>query len=172
MVMVLALGAALRFVTLRESIQAFVLVAVMAILPLAALMVRQVRRGAWANADASNRTERPLLFAVAIVTLVVLLATERASESGSFLTRGVVGVLFMLVLCAVITKWVKVSLHVAFGALATTTLLSLGSPLGWVLLAVMPVLVWSRLALKRHTPTEVAVGVVAGSAFGYAIGNL
>ena len=41
-----------------------------------------------------------------------------------------------------------------------------------VLLAVMPALAWSRLALKRHSPAEVAVGLLVGVAFGYAITNL
>jgi hypothetical protein len=78
----------------------------------------------------------------------------------------------MLAVCGVATRWVKVSLHMAFGALATTTLLSLGSPAGWALLAVMPVLAWSRLALNRHRLAEVVAGVLAGTAFGYAITNL
>jgi hypothetical protein len=60
----------------------------------------------------------------------------------------------------------------AFGALATTTLLLLGSPAGWVLLAGMPALAWSRLALERHSAAEVALGVLVGIAFGYAINNL
>jgi len=78
----------------------------------------------------------------------------------------------MLAVCAVATKWVKVSLHMAFGALATTTLLFLGSPAGWVLLAVMPALAWSRLILKRHRPVEVVIGLFVGIAFGCAIINI
>jgi hypothetical protein len=78
----------------------------------------------------------------------------------------------MLAVCAAATRWVKVSLHMAFGALSTTTLLLAGSPAGWVLLAVMPVLAWSRLALERHSTAEVAIGLLTGVAFGYAIMNL
>jgi membrane-associated phospholipid phosphatase len=109
---------------------------------------------------------------VGIAALAVLLGAVLVFQPGSFLIRGVAGVLIMLAVCAVATRWVKVSLHMAFGALATTTLLSLGSPAGWVLLAVMPALAWSRLALKRHSPAEVVLGLLVGVACGYAITNL
>jgi phosphatidylserine synthase len=169
MTMVMVLGAALHFSTPREAFRTLLLVTLIALLPVAALMVRQVRKGSWNNVDASNRAERPLLYTVGIVALAVLLAAALVFRPGSFLIRGVAGVLLMLIVCAVATKWIKVSLHMAFGALATTTLLSLGSPAGWVLLAVMPALAWSRLALKRHSPAEIAIGLLVGIAFGYVI---
>jgi len=169
---IMVLGAALHFGSPREALRTLLLVTLVALVPVAALMVRQVRRGSWANVDASDRAERPLLFVVGIVALAGLLAVVLVLRPGSFLVRGVVGVLSMLAVCAVATKWIKVSLHMAFGALATTTLLSLGSPAGWVLLAAMPALAWSRLALERHRPTEVALGTLAGVVFGYAINYL
>jgi len=172
MAMVMVLGAALRFGTPREAFRTLLLVTLIALVPVAVLMVRQVRRGSWTHVDASNRAERPLLFAVGIVALAVLLGAVLVFRPGSFLVRGVAGVLIMLAVCAVATRWIKVSLHMAFGALATTTLLFLGSPAGWVLLAVMPVLAWSRLALERHTFAEVAMGLLVGLASGAAISNL
>lgn len=172
MVIIMVLGAALQISTPREALRTLLLVALVALLPVAALMIRQVRKGAWTNIDASNRAERPLLFAVAIVALAVLLGAALAFRPGSFLVRGAGGVLIMLLLCAVATRWVKVSLHVAFGALATTTLLFLGSPVGWALLATMPALVWSRLTLKRHRSGEVVVGLLVGIGVGFAVNNL
>jgi membrane-associated phospholipid phosphatase len=41
-----------------------------------------------------------------------------------------------------------------------------------VLLAAMPALAWSRLALERHRPAEVAIGLLVGIAFGCAINIL
>jgi hypothetical protein len=169
---VMVLGVTLHFTTPSEALRTLLLVTVVTLLPVAALMVRQVRRGSWTNVDASNRAERPVLFAVGIAGLAVLLGAVLVFRPGSFLIRGAAGVLMMLAVCAVATRWVKVSLHMAFGALATTTLLSLGSPAGWVLLVFMPALAWSRLALQRHRPAEVAIGTLVGIAFGYAIGNL
>jgi hypothetical protein len=172
MSLVMVLGVALRLGTPREAFRALLLVALIALLPVAVLMVRQVRRGSWTHVDASNRAERPLLFTVGIVALAVLLGAVATFRPESFLLRGAAGVLAMLAACAVATRWIKVSLHMAFAALATTTLLFLGSPAGWALLALLPALAWSRLALKRHTAAEVMVGTLAGVVAGYAMIHL
>ena len=50
----------------EDSLRNLGLVALFVIVPLTILTVRQVRRGAWANADASRPHERPLLYAVGI----------------------------------------------------------------------------------------------------------
>jgi hypothetical protein len=170
--LILVFGAALQLRSPAEALQTSLLVAVVALLPVGALMAYQVRRGSWAHADASNRAERPLLFAVAIVALAVMIGAVLWFRPGSFLIRGAIGSMSMLAACAILTRWVKVSLHMAFAALAATALLFLGSPLGWVLLAAMPALAWSRLVLNRHKPIEVALGVLVGIAFGCAIATL
>ena len=48
---------------------------------------------------------------------------------------------------ALLTHWVKLSLHVAFTALTATTLSLLGSWVGYALIAVVPLVFWSRIAL-------------------------
>jgi hypothetical protein len=170
--LVMVAGTALRIGTLREALRAVLLVAAVAVLPVAALMARQVRRGAWANVDASDRAERPVLFAVGMVALAALLVTLAVLRPGSFLVRGAIGVLIMLAVCAAATRWIKVSLHMAFGLLAAATLVSLGSTVGWIWLAFTPVVAWSRLALGRHRPVEVALGAAVGAAFGLGIAHL
>ena len=75
----------------------------------------------------------------------------------------------MMVVCTVMTPWIKVSLHLAFASFAATTLILLGSPVGWVLLAVIPVLAWSRLHLSRHQPNEVVLGVIVGVVAGLGL---
>ena len=172
MTLAMVMGAALRFSTPGEALQTVALVTLVALLPVGVLMFRQVRTGSWGNVDASDRAERPVLFAVSILALAVLLGGMILFRPGSPMIRGSVGVLAMLAACAVVTRWIKVSLHMAFGALATTTLLCIGSPLGWVLLPLLPVLAWSRLALKRHRPAELALGLLVGTAFGCGLSTL
>src|SRR5829696_1609377 len=93
MAIIMVLGAALRFGTPREALRTLLLVTLISLLPVAALMVRQVRKGSWTNVDASNRAERPLLFAVGIAALAILLGAVLVFRPGSFLIRGVAGVL-------------------------------------------------------------------------------
>ena len=85
------------------------------------------------------------------------------------MVRGVVATLGMLAVCGVATRWIKVSLHMAFAALAATALALMQAPVGYALLLALPALAWSRLALHRHTPLEVALGTFIGAGAGAAI---
>jgi hypothetical protein len=107
-----------------------------------------------------------MVSAVAFIALLAYLALVRRQ---SFLLNGAAATFVMLAACALATRWIKVSLHMAFAALATTTLLLIGSPVGWVLLPVVPALAWSRLSLARHRPLEIALGTLIGVSTGLAL---
>jgi hypothetical protein len=67
-----------------------------------------------------------------------------------------------LLLASLLTRWVKLSLHAAFAALTATTLSLYGSWVGYALIPMVPVLLWSRVALARHRVHELVVGLVLG----------
>lgn len=144
-------------------------VAVLFVLPLAVLTVRQTRRGAWSTVDASDPRERPLLFLVGGVGLLALFGYLLATQPSTPLLRGAAGTLGMLAVCAVATRWVKISLHVAVAALAAAILLGRGIALGWLLAAAVPLLAWARVAMGRHRWIEVILGLVVGAAAGVLI---
>jgi len=169
MVAVFVIAVGLHVGTATDAVRALLLVALVVVLPIGVLMARQVRRGSWANVDASNREERPILFVVGVVALGVLAACAFVLRPVSFLARGGIVVLAMVAVCAVVNRWLKVSLHTAFAALVTTTLVLLGSPAGWVLVPVVPALAWSRLALGRHRLPEVLGGLMIGALSGYVV---
>ena len=155
-----------------SALQSVLFVTLTVVVPLAVLMVRQVRRGRWSNVDASNASERPLLFTVALAGLVGALAWTFLNDPQSFLVRGLLVVAAFLLLASILTRWVKLSLHVAFAALTATALCLIGSPVGYGLAAVVPVLWWSRIALARHRVHELAVGLVLGVATGIVLVRL
>jgi membrane-associated phospholipid phosphatase len=169
MVGVMVGAAAARRHSAGEAIRSVLIVGAFTIIPMLVLMVRQVRAGAWKDVDASNISERPFLYAVGGLASIALIVYLLLARPQSFLIRGSAGTLMMFGVCALATRWLKVSLHMAFASLATTTLLLIGSPAGWVLLPIVPALAWSRLALRRHRPVEVAVGTVIGFLAGTAI---
>lgn len=172
MVAIMVTAASLRFGPPAQAVRILGIVILLTVAPVAVLMIRQVRRGAWANVDASNASERPILFTISAFALLFLFGYFHFFQPQSFVVRGAAGALAMLAACAVSTRWLKVSLHMAFASLAATTLLLLGSPIGWLLLAVLPVLAWSRLLLLRHKATEVVVGLLIGFSAGLAIHTL
>ena len=144
-------------------------VGVLFVLPVAILTVVQVKRGAWSTVDASQPRERTILFAVGVAGLVALLAWFARTQPGSALVTGTAGVLVIIAVCAALTSWVKVSLHMAAAALAAAVLLGRGHPLGWVLAGTLPVLGWSRVALGRHQGRDVAVGLAIGACTGAVV---
>jgi len=169
MVAVLVGAAASARQTAEEALRSVVTVVLFTVVPVAVLMWRQVRRGRWENADASNRAERPILYVIGGAGLAGLLAYLLLLHPQSAMVRGVLGTLAMLALCAVVTRWIKVSLHMAVATLAATSLALMRSPVGYALVLALPALLWSRLTLQRHTPAEVALGTIIGAGAGLAI---
>lgn len=160
---------AARVGTAGDVLRSVALVVAFGVVPLALLMRRQVRRGSWQNVDASNARERPVLFVVAILGLVLLLTYLLVVHPRSFLVRGIYGGVGMLVVCAIATRWVKVSLHLAYAALSATILVLAGSPVGWLPALGIPALMWSRWALGRHDAVELVLGLLIGIATAMAI---
>ena len=142
------------------------------VLPLGLLTALQVRRGRWSTVDASHPRERPILFAVGAAGLLAVLLYLARTAPGTPLVPGGAAVLAMVGLCAAVTPWVKVSLHMAAAALAAAVLLGRGLPAGWPLAAVLPVLGWSRVALGRHRWREVAGGLLIGAVTGVVVARV
>ena len=155
-----------------NAVQSVLFVVIAVVVPIAVLMFRQVRGGRWSNVDASKRSERPVLFMVALAGLVAALGWLLLNDPRSFLVRGMLVVAAFLLLAALLTRWVKLSLHVAFAAFTATTLSLLGSAVGYALIAVVPVVFWSRIALARHRVPELLVGLVLGVLTGIVLVQL
>ena len=150
-------------------VQSVLLVIIAVVVPIAVVMARQVRLGRWSNVDASKPSERPILFVVSLAGLVAALVWLLFNDPQSFLVTGMLTVAAFLLVAALLTRWVKLSLHVAFAALTATTLFLLGSAVGYALIAAVPVVFWSRLALARHCVRELLVGLVLGVITGIAL---
>ena len=150
-------------------VQPVFLVVMAVVAPVAVLMFRQVRGGRWSNVDASKPSERPVLFAVALAGLVAALGWLLLNDPRSFLVRGMLVVGTFLLFAALLTRWVKLSLHVAFAALTATTLSLLGSAVGYALFALIPVVFWSRVTLERHRFHELLVGLLLGVVTGMVL---
>ena len=127
----------------------------------------QVRSGRWSHVDASARAERNSLnvFLAAIsasVAAVLWYVTRTPSLPLGFALAAA-----LVVTALLLSRWVKVSLHVAFAAFATAFLWPNGLA---VVAGVMftAALVWSRLVLGRHVAGDIATGLLLGAAAGSA----
>ena len=151
------------------TVRSGLIVLIAAIVPVAVLMARQVRSGRWGDVDASKPSERPLLFGVALAALAGALSWLYFNDPSSFLLRGTLIATVFVFLAALLTRWVKLSLHAAFAALTATALCLIGSPVGYALVAAVPLICWSRLELGRHRAHELLVGLLLGISTGVAL---
>lgn len=130
-----------------------------------ALFIAQRRRsGRWATVDASHKRDRPLLYALMLALLVGYGWWMGGAASPA--TSGLVAVGAMVFSAAVLNRWIKLSLHMASLAFAGIATLSLMRGMGIAALLLLPLLAWSRLKMRRHTPAEVFGGALLGLAFG------
>ena len=132
-----------------------------------AFVLQRRRSGRWGTVDASERKERPLLYALALLVAAGYWwwLGGRASSTGN----GVVAVIAMLCFAGIANRWIKLSLHMASLAFAGATLLSLWPPAGIAALLALPLLGWSRLRMARHTLPEVLGGSTLGLLSGVAL---
>ncbi len=169
MIVLMVVTAGARLDAPSDVILAIGEVSLFVIIPLAVLSMWQVRRGAWANVDASRPRDRVVLYTVGIGGVIALLTYLAVFRPESYLLRGTVVVLPVLAVCAVMTRWAKVSLHMVSASLTASALMLQGSVVGWLVASILPVLAWSRFALGRHTPLELALGMLLGVLAGVVI---
>lgn len=126
---------------------------------------QRVRSGRWGTVDASRPHERPLLYTVVLAVVAGLWAWFGMASP---VARGVVAAGAMLASAGLLNRWIKLSLHMASLAFATVAVWPLSSWLGAASLALLPLLGWSRLHLRRHAWPEVVGGTVLGALAGGA----
>ena len=131
-----------------------------------AFVLQRRRSGRWGTVDASDRRERPVLYALALAVSLGYWLWLGGRQSAT--SNGVLGAVAMLCVAGIANRWIKLSLHMASLAFAAVSLLGVWPPAGVVALASMPLLAWSRLRMARHTMPEViggaALGLIAGVA--------
>lgn len=130
-------------------------------------VLQRRRSGRWGTVDASDRRERPALYA--LVLAVALGYWLWLGGTRSVASNGVLAAVAMLCVAGIANRWIKLSLHMASLAFAGVSLLALWPPAGIVALLLMPLLGWSRLRLARHTPPEVIGGALLGMLAGVAL---
>jgi membrane-associated phospholipid phosphatase len=132
-----------------------------ALVPLG-FVLYQVRRRHFTDHHVSVRRQRPVVFAVALASVLVgtalLLWLGAPRALLGVIASGIIGI----AVCGLITMAWKVSVHAASVTGSIVLLAYLLGPLALVLLAVTPAVAWARVAVGGHTPAEVAGGAVIG----------
>ena len=129
-----------------------------------AFVLQRRKSGRWGTVDASDRRERPVLYALALAVSLGYWLWLGGRHSAT--SNGVLGSVAMLCVAGIANRWIKLSLHMASLAFAGVLLLALWMPAGIVALGLMPLRAWARLRMARHTLPE----VIGGTALGLSVG--
>lgn len=122
----------------------------------------QVRRGRWEHVDASGKRERRALnrFLLAALTLATGIAAWRSEATA--LVAGLAMSAALIAVAMATSRWCKLSLHMAFAVYAAILLWQLHAGLGMAIFVFSAAIAWSRLALRRHSPMDLAAGAMTG----------
>lgn len=121
-----------------------------------------VRLGKLSDVDVSKRSERlgPFIFGLLSICLgwfVLILAHGPSPLIAVLVVTAVSGLIMMF-----ITLWWKISLHASSLAGAVTILTALYGAIVLPAFALLALVSWSRVVLRRHTLAQVVAGSLAG----------
>jgi membrane-associated phospholipid phosphatase len=132
------------------------------ILAVAVFVIMGVLLGVFSNFDVSKREQRPLLFSFSAFVMFCYLLSLYILDGPKVLFIAFFAILLGLAVIVVVNKWIKASIHMAS---ATSVLLFIGIIYRgnfFLLLFLIPLLAWSRVKLKEHTPMETLIGTILG----------
>ena len=153
------------FYQARDQLTAFVYACItlffLSIGPLIYILIG-VRLGKLSDLDVSHRSERagPFLFGIISVTLgwlVLALMNGPKNLQTVLIITAVSGILMLLITL----RW-KISIHASSLGGAATILTALYGAVMLPLFVLLALVSWSRVALRRHTVTQVIAGSLAG----------
>jgi hypothetical protein len=132
-------------------------------IPLAYLLIG-IQRGWVSDIELSKREERPNFILVSLSSDLLALGILQLANGPHLL-----GVIILTYLCLATVMFTtsifwKISMHMAgVGGFSTALVFVFGPPALWMFLS-LPLVAWSRLHRRKHTPAQLVAGAVAGIA--------
>lgn len=122
-----------------------------------------VRRGAYGDYDVSTREHRHALYLLCILSLAALNLILHLAGAPHLLRDYVLAGTLGMAVGGMINRWgTKISGHTFVSAGSAAAVFTVNPGLGLGLVGVTLLVGWSRIELKRHTPRQVALGLVVG----------
>jgi len=144
--------------TLSQALLWTLLSAAIVNVPVAVLIFSSVRSGRYSDPSVSIREQRTSLYAVGGVCLVILLVVLVVGKAPVIIIACLVSAVLATVVGYWINRYTKLSLHSAAMAGCATVLLITALPVGVFMAVMTPLVGWSRIHLKHHTPAQILIG--------------
>jgi membrane-associated phospholipid phosphatase len=139
------------------------IVAAGTILPLLAIILRNVRRGVWSDHDVSRHEQRGGLYRVALPLVVLSTVLLYFLDAGPQMLRSFAAAAVMLLLGVLGNRFLKISMHMMTAAFCGVMIAWLYPLATFAIVPFVAAIAWSRRKLERHTWAEVAVGLAIGA---------
>lgn len=143
-----------------EAIKWSLILIAVSILPIYLILFYMVRKGKIDNIFTVVRKQRTMIYMVGgicgVVACLVLILLEAPPE----LVAAAVAGLSAAVIYLCVNLWWKISLHTAFVSASVVLLVILYGWVAMVSIVLLPLMFWSRVELKRHSPAQVVAGAI------------
>lgn len=134
------------------------------LIAITAFILYCVQRKMFTDMDVSKKEQRPLLFFVSTIFVLLYLI-------GLFLLHGpyllfviAFGIILGIFVVSIINRWIKASVHVATVSALIFAVAITSDGIYRLFLLLIPLVAWSRVKIKRHTLSETIVGGILGIA--------
>lgn len=122
----------------------------------------KTRKGIYTNFDVSDQKQRNSMYLFAIPALLIVLAVFYFTNQSHNLILVILFALILLISSYVVNFSVKCSGHTSLTIFLSFLVLPVSFTAAMIMLVCAVAIGWSRLALKRHTFTEVVAGMILG----------
>lgn len=130
------------------------------------ILVRGSRSGRWDGHWVRERERRLVPFLLCLASALVGLGVMLVGRAPRELIAFSGSMIVTLIVCLIITRWWKVSVHAAVAGGAVALVVLLYGP--WYLALTVPLALvcWSRVVVRDHTIGQVVVGALTGPIVG------
>ena len=142
------------------------------VLPPLAFVMLLVRMGKLEDIFMPDRRSRLMPLAVLLVWMLLMYWLIRYWRAPEIVEIFVLAAVILTAALSLVTLVWKISFHAATITAAATTLIMLGWVYTWPLIALVPLVGWSRVRLKRHTLQQVIWGSVVGAIVAVILGQI
>ncbi|HEX7542474.1 MAG TPA: hypothetical protein VF385_00105 [Patescibacteria group bacterium] len=121
-----------------------------------------IKKGFFSDLDVSKRKQRTPLFLSGIILTLIYLCVLYYLRAPTILLIGGTSIILALSVFELVNKFIKASVHIATLSAFLTFFVLVE---GWIYLPsfiLIPLVAWSRIKTKNHSPREVAVGFSLG----------
>lgn len=128
----------------------------------AGFLLYGIKKGFISNFDVSVRKQRVIIYPFVTTMAMIFIGILYFLKGPQILQFGSIALVISLIILDFVNTKIKASIHVASVASLALSLSVIYGTWFYLFLLIVPLIAWSRVVMKRHTPRETVVGAICG----------